>query len=52
LIDQEELDGVLLNWGDTAGALGGAHAVPEPGTLLLLLTMVAFALRVKKPHGR
>jgi hypothetical protein len=45
-IDQEELDGVLLNWGNA----GSVAAVPEPSTLILLVSLAACALLGR--HGR
>jgi hypothetical protein len=43
LIDQEELDRVLDSWGSRvvgSPVLGGAAAVPEPGTAALLVAML------------
>jgi hypothetical protein len=34
-IDQAELDGVLLNWGDESQSLG-TGSIPEPSSLLLV----------------
>jgi probable HAF family extracellular repeat protein len=42
-IDQAELDGVLLNWGSTV-ALGSTAGVPEPSTLVLLLTVAGLGM--------
>jgi hypothetical protein len=39
-IDQDELDGVLLHWGEAASV---AASVPEPATIVLLLTAGCFA---------
>jgi hypothetical protein len=39
-IDQDELDAVLLNWGNSSAAVGAA-SVPEPSAVLLLLIGVA-----------
>lgn len=35
LLSQNELDGVLLNWGNGTPPAGGLSAIPEPGTLAL-----------------
>ena len=45
LIDQEELDRVLLNWGNSASM--AATAVPEPASLLLLLSLLAVFHRAR-----
>jgi hypothetical protein len=44
-IDQTELDRVLLNWGNTSASFAASAAVPEPGTvtLLVLASIVAVA---------
>jgi hypothetical protein len=40
-VDQAELDAVLLNWGNTQLQAAHTAAVPEPSTVLLLLSAVA-----------
>ena len=40
LIDQAELDAVLLNWGTSRESRSARATIPEPHTLLLLLTAV------------
>jgi hypothetical protein len=42
-IDQAELDGVLLHWGQIA-ATGPAAAVPEPATACMILLLITLAL--------
>ncbi len=44
IIDQAELDQVLLNWNRTTPGLGGASAVPEPSTVVLLLVAAGLGL--------
>jgi hypothetical protein len=41
IVDQAELDSVLLNWGNTQLQAAHSAAVPEPASVLLLLSSVA-----------
>jgi hypothetical protein len=48
MIDQEELDRVLINWGGTSTVGAAAAAVPEPASWLLVVVFGAAVLVARR----